>query len=148
MYIVGHKPDATCRRGQMLQQPLHHRPAVQVRAADNGPNQHRPRHGRAQRVDYRDPKPLRLPLLTRRATHAASSASPRWTHDRCKTIFPLPAGADISVIRAGTRQPLRPVERESGRDPWSAERFPPTRPQSIYLGRISGHPHAFRETAK
>ena len=63
MRIVDHQPQPVFQRGQILQQPLHHRPAVQIRRRGQRPHQHRSGRCTPQRVGYRDPEPSRITLL-------------------------------------------------------------------------------------
>ena len=72
VHIIDHQPDPIFQRRQVLQQPLHHRPAVQVRRRRQLPHQPRPRSGLPQRAQHRqprtaaDPAPPAPPAPTRR----------------------------------------------------------------------------------
>src|SRR6202040_2062427 len=88
--VIDHQPDRLRQRRQVLQKPLHARPPVQVRRRRSLPHQPRPPAAR--------PPPPASPI-----------------HDRSRTFFPLPAGADTTVTRA--RAPSRPNSPVRGTTP-------------------------------
>ena len=92
------------QRRQVVKQPLHQRPPVQVRRRRHRPHQLRPRarRRRAPTTDSQNRCGSRTPRPA--STHAARPARPAWPiHDRSSTVFPLPAAPDTTVTRAGPR---------------------------------------------
>ena len=78
------------------------------------PHQSRPRGRLAQRAQQRHPEPLRSRSCRPTGTHAALSArSASPAHDRSKTVFPLPGGADATVTRADASSRLNSPGRDT-----------------------------------
>ena len=63
VHIIDHQPQPVRQRRQVLQEPLHDCPPVQVRRRRQLPHQPRTRARRAQRAQHRQPEPLRIPLI-------------------------------------------------------------------------------------
>jgi hypothetical protein len=64
VHIVDHQPEPVPQRRQILQQPLHHRPPVQVGHRGQLPDQPRPRRSLTQCAQHRQPEPLRITIVT------------------------------------------------------------------------------------
>ena len=78
------------------------------------PHQSRPRGRLAQRAQQRHPELLRSRSCRPTGTHAALSArSASRAHDRSKTVFPLPGGADATVTRADASSRLNSPGRDT-----------------------------------
>ncbi len=60
VHVIDDQPDPVRQRRQVRQQPLHNRPAVQVRRRRQRLHQRRPRGRLAQRADHLQPEPLRI----------------------------------------------------------------------------------------
>src|SRR6516165_3564686 len=92
--------DPVLQRRQVLQQALDDRPPVQVRRRRQRLHQHQPRGRLAQRAEHRQPELLRIPLA--------------WlSHDRSRTVFPLPGGAETTVTRADVPSRSNSLGRET-----------------------------------
>jgi len=115
-------------RWQVRQQPLYQAPGVQVRRRGHRLHQTRAGGGLAWREGHRHPNRCGSRSPRPADAHAARPSSPAWlSHDRSSTVFPLPAGADTTVTRAGL--PTRSIS--AGRDTTvgaSAPAPPPPRP--------------------
>ena len=114
--VVDHQPEPVLQRRQVLQQPLHDRPPVQIRRRrqlrtsreTQAPSPGAPRAPTSRTAEDRAPSRHRHP---RGAVRQAASS----IHDRSRTVFPLPAGADTTVTR--TRAPSRPNSPIRGTTP-------------------------------
>ena len=62
MHIINHQPEPLLQSRQVLQQPLHDRPPVQIRRRRQLPHQPRPLGRLPQRAQHRQPEPLRITL--------------------------------------------------------------------------------------
>jgi hypothetical protein len=78
------------------------------------PHRSRPWGRLAQRAQQRHPEPLRSRSCRPTGTHAALSArSASPAHDRSKTVFPLPGGADATVTGADASSRLNSPGRDT-----------------------------------
>ena len=64
MHVIDHQPEPVIQCRQVLQQPFHDRPPVQIRRRRQLPHQPRARRRPAQRAQHRQPEPLRITLAT------------------------------------------------------------------------------------
>ena len=87
MYVVDHQPQPLFQRREIVKQPLHQRPPVQVRCRRHRPHQFSPRARRPQGADHRQPERLRIPHTPPRvhpchAPREARLADPRLQQHR------------------------------------------------------------------
>jgi len=124
VHVVDHQLQPLLQWRQALEQPLYQRPPVQVRRRRHRPHQFRPRAGRPQGADHRQPEPLRNLLIPPgRHPRGRPARSAPAIPDRSSTVFPLPAAPGTTCTRAGP--PSR--SNSAGRDttppaPWRASR--------------------------
>jgi hypothetical protein len=92
VHIIEHQPEPVPQRRQVLQQPLHHRPPVQVRRRRQLPDQPRPRRSLAQCAHYRRPEPLRI-------TFVAPDRHPPGAVDQARFADPRPEQHRLPAAR-------------------------------------------------
>ena len=112
MRIVDDQPQPVFQRGQVLQQPLHDRPAVQIRRRGQRPHQRRSGRRAPQRVGDRDPEPLAdhaprgPPVPTRRAGPGRPRRS-RTASAPSSRSLPAPISAATRSASASRRSSAR-----------------------------------------
>jgi hypothetical protein len=104
--VVDHEPHTVLERRQVLQQPLDDRPAIERGRRGESPHGGR---GAVERVDHRDPEPLRVPLLVphrhpRRRVRESGFTDPRADQQGL-------AAARRSGYRNDPARPLEPLEQ-------------------------------------
>ena len=146
VHIIDHQPDPIFQRRQVLQQPLHHRPAVQVWRRRQLPHQPRPRRGLPQRAQHRQPEPLRIPLLPPHR-HPRGAALQARLADPGPQQHRLPAPRRRRHHRHPRPRP-KPPEQPNTRNDSSRTRGdsstglrPPGRPHRPIITRTPGSAH-------
>jgi hypothetical protein len=108
VHIIDDQPDRVRQRGQVRQQPLDDRPPVQIWRRGHGLHQHRPRGRLTQRIQHRQPEPLRV-------SHTAADRHPRNTARQPQLATPRAKQHRLAAARRSRhhRHPARRREPKS-----------------------------------
>jgi hypothetical protein len=132
VHIIDDQPDRVRQRGQVRQQPLDDRPPVQIWRRGHGLHQHRPRGRLTQRIQHRQPEPLRV-------SHTAADRHPRNTARQPQLATPRAKQHRLAAARRSRhhRHPAR--RREPAKKPGASDDS--SRTGTGGIGQCSGRLH-------
>ena len=127
VHVIDHQPDPLIQPRQVLQQPLHHRPPVQLRRRRQRPHQPRPRE---------QSRAARPPPTARTAAHHAPPPPPAPR----PPAPPGPPPRSTTAARPSSRSPPAPTPPPPAPPPPAARTTPAGTPHPPHQGEPPGHP--------